>query len=94
MKIRPRLQNDALLQVEKSLRDDPNLIHARGAVGETILHLCFLYNKPAHLTIARNIINRFPQAITATYEGEDYLGALSFNASFSMLASFFFLSLL
>lgn len=62
-------------QVEKALRDDPNLINARGAVGETLLHLCFLYNKPVHLTIARNILQRFPQAINAVYEGEDYAGA-------------------
>lgn len=64
----------SLSQVDKALRDDPNLINARGAVGETLLHLCFLYNKPVHLTIARNILQRFPQAINAVYEGEDYAG--------------------
>mmetsp|Transcript_19620 Transcript_19620/g.49281 ORF Transcript_19620/g.49281 Transcript_19620/m.49281 type:complete len:847 (-) Transcript_19620:774-3314(-) len=39
------------------------LLHGRGAVGETALHLCFLRNTPAHRALARHLIARFGQCL-------------------------------
>ncbi|CAD7950890.1 unnamed protein product [Amoebophrya sp. A120] len=35
------------------------LLHGRGAVGETVLHLCFLLGTPPHRTLATYMVRRF-----------------------------------
>jgi len=39
----------------------------RDGVGATILHLCFLWNKPQHIEIAKWLMDRYPRLITARY---------------------------
>ncbi len=46
---------------------DPNIIHARGAVGECPIHMLFLQATNEHLTIARDLITRFPEIVTQIY---------------------------
>ena len=43
-------------------------------VGETILHMCYLYHTPAHLTIARYLIDEYPSCINDVYIGAEYGG--------------------
>ncbi len=53
--------------VEALINADPNIINARGAVGECPIHMLFLYGTDEHLEIARDLILRFPTIITQTY---------------------------
>ena len=49
-------------------------INQRGAVGETILHLCYLNNTETHIQIARHLLKVFPTMVYDIYEGADYYG--------------------
>lgn len=53
---------------------DPSVIDLRGAVGDLPIHMCFLYNSPAHLELAKWIMNHYPHTITAQYLGAEYYG--------------------
>ena len=46
----------------------------RGAVGETILHLCYLNNTEVHKEIAKLLLKFFPSLVFDIYEGDDYYG--------------------
>eukprot|EP00808_Paulinella_micropora_P012325 g8181.t1 len=50
------------------------LAQAYGAVGENPIHLCFLFNKPAQLELAKKILEKYPQYVDAEYEGDTYKG--------------------
>ena len=64
-------QLDALM---KMLDATPALLASRGAVGETLLHLCYLYNSPAHKAVAHALLERDPGLISTVYEGPTYHG--------------------
>ncbi|XP_072026182.1 transient receptor potential cation channel subfamily V member 6-like [Amphiura filiformis] len=49
-------------------------IDQRGAVGETILHLCYLNNTDAHRHIAKHLLKLYPSLVYDIYEGADYYG--------------------
>jgi hypothetical protein len=53
--------------LERLLRENPNIINARGPVGECPIHMLFLYGSEAHLNMAQYLIKRFPQIITQIY---------------------------
>ncbi len=53
--------------IEAFIDSDPHVIHARGAVGECLIHVLFLGGTNEHLTIARDLITRFPQIVTQIY---------------------------
>jgi hypothetical protein len=54
---------------------DPNLSDYRGAVGESLLHLCYLYHpKDQPNEIARLILRRAPHLVNSVYEGDVYRG--------------------
>ena len=53
---------------------DPDALHARGPVGDTPLHLCFLYHGPAHKRLAEFILDTIPAAVLQTYTGDEYRG--------------------
>jgi len=58
----------------KFIKEDPSLLYDRGPVGETPIHLCFLFNQPAQLKIARDLIGQYPECITSIYETQLYRG--------------------
>ena len=51
-------------------------INKRGAVGETLLHMCVLHNTPIHTEIAKLLLRAYPKLALDYYEGEDYYGRL------------------
>ena len=53
--------------IEALIQTDPDVIYARGAVGECPIHMLFLCGSDAHLEIARDLILRFPEITTQTY---------------------------
>ncbi|CAF4142511.1 unnamed protein product [Rotaria sp. Silwood2] len=53
---------------------DPDIINARGAVGECPIHMLFLYATGKHLEIARDLIMRFPIIVTQIYNKPTYYG--------------------
>ncbi|CAF1001466.1 unnamed protein product, partial [Didymodactylos carnosus] len=61
-------------QLEKLLNKDPDKVNERGLLGECPLHMLFLYGMPKHLQLAKYIINKFPDTITATYNKPEYHG--------------------
>ncbi|XP_067932842.1 transient receptor potential cation channel subfamily V member 5-like [Watersipora subatra] len=50
-----------------------NLFH-RGAMGETLLHLCYLNNTEKHLEIAQILLEKYPKLCLDIYEAEEYYG--------------------
>ena len=46
----------------------------RGAIGETILHLCFLNDSSMHREIASHLLAVFPKLSLDMYEGSDFFG--------------------
>jgi len=64
--------------VEALIDADPNIIKARGAVGECPIHMLFLYGTDEHLEIARDLILRFPTIITQIYNGPVSVNSLVF----------------
>lgn len=49
-------------------------LECRGAVGETVLHLCYLNNTPIHLEIAKVLLDLYPKLALDIYEAEEYYG--------------------
>ncbi|XP_072050220.1 transient receptor potential cation channel subfamily V member 6-like [Amphiura filiformis] len=49
-------------------------IEQRGAVGETILHLCYLNNTDYHKAIAKALLKVYPALVYDIYEGHYYYG--------------------
>lgn len=68
------------LAVERLIDDDPQVIDERGAVGECPIHLLFLIGSDEHLSIAQDLITRFPRIVTQVYnkpvsdQGEGSIG--------------------
>ena len=46
----------------------------RGAMGETILHLCCLFNTPVHTDIAKILLRMYPKMALDYYEADEYYG--------------------
>ena len=55
------------LAIERLIELDANVVYARGAVGECPIHMLFLCGTDAHLSIARDLLRRFPAIVTQTY---------------------------
>jgi len=53
--------------IDALIDTDPNIINKRGAVGECPIHMLFLCGTNEHLTIARDLITRFPHIATQIY---------------------------
>lgn len=53
--------------IEKLIEMNPKVIGERGAVGECPIHLLFLCGTDEHLSIARDLIERFPSIATQIY---------------------------
>ena len=49
-------------------------VNQRAAVGETILHMCFLNATRVHYDIAKIIIKKFPNLVNDIYIGDEYYG--------------------
>ncbi|XP_072181480.1 transient receptor potential cation channel subfamily V member 6-like [Diadema setosum] len=49
-------------------------LYQRGAIGETILHLCYLNDTPMHSEIARHLLELYPKLVLDVYEGSDFYG--------------------
>nr|XP_039262260.1 transient receptor potential cation channel subfamily V member 5-like [Styela clava] len=49
-------------------------VDKRGAVGETILHLCFLNNTRVHYILAEHLIRIYPNSLHDIYHSEEYYG--------------------
>ena len=49
-------------------------INLRAAVGETILHLCFLNATRVHYDLSKMIIKRFPNLVNDIYLSDEYYG--------------------
>ncbi|XP_052822662.1 transient receptor potential cation channel subfamily V member 5 [Octopus bimaculoides] len=49
-------------------------LNARGPMGETALHICFLLNTPVHIQIAHIMIEIYPKLVLDVYEGTEYFG--------------------
>ena len=68
------LRSANLPALQALLGAHPHLIDSRGAVGETLLHACYLYNTPPHKAIARVLLGMKPSLIRCVYEGPPYYG--------------------
>lgn len=44
--------------VKRLCEENPKVMEQRGAVGELPLHMCFLFNSPKHLQIAKWIMDQ------------------------------------
>ena len=81
--------NDLLALV--ALKDEPKLrrrlkahadtiMNGRGAVGETVLHMCFLCATAAHKTLATYLVDEFgKELIDAEYHGPEYHGEVALH---------------
>ena len=55
-------------------------LNERGAVGETILHLCLLNATSTHADLAKRLLNFYPKLINDVYISDEYYGKhLNFN---------------
>ena len=52
-------------------------INQRAAVGETILHLCFLKATGVHYDLAKMIIKKYPSLVNDIYISDEYYGKFS-----------------
>ncbi|XP_033098366.1 transient receptor potential cation channel subfamily V member 5-like [Anneissia japonica] len=59
---------------EVKYRDQCWDLNKRGSVGETILHLCFLNNTPAHMELAKRLLNIYPALAKDIYTHDEYYG--------------------
>lgn len=58
-------------------------LNARGAVGETLLHVCFLSGLPAHMKLlALRLIQIFPKTINDVYICDEYYGKVSVTKNY------------
>lgn len=69
----------------------------RGAVGETILHLCMLHATAIHIDLAKRLLRFYPKLINDVYISDEYYGWLIYredeNAKKPLFFSFFYLSI-
>lgn len=49
-------------------------LHERGAVGETILHLCMLNATAIHADLAKRLLRFYPKLINDIYISDEYYG--------------------
>ncbi|XP_041460454.1 transient receptor potential cation channel subfamily V member 5-like [Lytechinus variegatus] len=49
-------------------------LNKRGAIGETILHMCFLNDTRMHREIASHLLSVYPKLALDVYEGSDFFG--------------------
>jgi len=49
-------------------------VNMRGAVGETILHLCLLHSTALHADLAKRLLNFYPKLINDVYMNDEYYG--------------------
>ena len=61
-------------KLERLLDADPRAVKSRGAVGETLLHLCYLLHSPERTDIAHRLLDREPSLIETVYTGNIYHG--------------------
>ena len=61
-------------KLSRLLDAKPSSINERGAVGETLLHMCYLLHSDAHTAIAHRLLDRAPALIETIYEGGVYHG--------------------
>lgn len=52
------------------------MLKERGAVGETILHLCLLNATSLHADIAKRLLRFYPKLINDIYIGDEYYGKI------------------
>jgi len=57
-----------MASLERLLEADPASIFSRGAVGETLLHMCYLFNSPHHIAIAHILLRKAPSLVDSVYE--------------------------
>ena len=57
---------------QQMYREDPAVLWARDPKGACALHLLVLYNTPAHVELARHIIDALPMLCDLQYAGTDY----------------------
>ena len=55
--------------MERLVKENPNIVDSRGAVGECPIHMLFLYGSETHLQMARYLITNYPPTITQIYNG-------------------------
>jgi len=55
--------------MERLVKENPNIVDSRGAVGECPIHMLFLYGSETHLQMARYLITNYPHTITQIYNG-------------------------
>ena len=48
----------------------------RGALGETVLHLCYLNNSPLFTELACALLEEYPAMALDQYEGHEFYGAV------------------
>ena len=72
--------NDAA-PLEAGLRQHAEVIRkCRGAVGETVLHLCFLFGSAAHKVLATHLVKEFGvDLVDAQYVGPEYRGEVAMH---------------
>lgn len=51
----------------------------RGAVGETIFHLCLLNATSLHADLAKRLLKFYPKLINDIYMSDEYYGAFNFH---------------
>ncbi len=61
-------------KLESLLDAKPKDIFARGGVGETLLHSCYLLHSKKHTEVAHKLLDRAPSLIDTIYEGDAYHG--------------------
>lgn len=52
-------------------------INQRAAVGENVLHLCFLNATQVHYDIAKLIIKKFPSLVNDIYISDEFYGEMN-----------------
>jgi len=63
-----------LAAVKKEIEENGADVFERGAVGETLCHLAFLYR---HADMARFFVEKYPTMVNSIYEMEEYHGEWS-----------------
>jgi ankyrin repeat protein len=61
-------------KLEQLLDAKPRDVFARGGVGETLLHSCYLMHSAKHTEVAHRLLERAPTLVDSIYEGDAYHG--------------------
>lgn len=51
-------------------------LNQRGAMGETLLHICLLHGTTLHNEVAKRLILNYPKLVNEVYLSEDYYGTV------------------